>query len=199
MAAVHSEHADNLETLLDEITEAAEASEGRLTVGELLDRIGHRSFGPLLLLPALIAFTPLGAIPTLPSVMAMMVVIIAVQLLIGLDHFWLPRVLLRRSIAPQRLEKSVKWLRPTAHFIDRLIRPRLTWLTHEPFVHVAALLCILVALTVPPLEIVPFAGTFSWAAIGIFGLALIAHDGVLALLAFGFSIGAAWVVYQTLL
>ena len=199
MAAVHSEHADNLETLLDEITEAAEASEGRLTVGELLDRIGHRSFGPLLLLPALIAFTPLGAIPTLPSVMAMMVVIIAVQLLIGLDHFWLPRVLLRRSIAPQRLEKSVKWLRPTAHFIDRLIRPRLTWLTHEPFVHVAAFLCILVALTVPPLEIVPFAGTFSWAAIGIFGLALIAHDGVLALLAFGFSIGAAWVVYQTLL
>lgn len=190
---------DNLEALLDEMREAADESDGRVTVGDLLDRIGTRSFGPLLLLPALIAFTPLGGIPGVPTALACMIIVIAGQLVVGLDHFWLPGVLLRRSVEPKKLCKSVDLLRRPARWIDRLVRPRLTWLTKEPFVHLAALLCILVALSVPPLEIVPFAGTPSWAAIAIFGLALIARDGIFALLAFGVSIGAGWVVYRTLL
>jgi hypothetical protein len=37
------------------------------------------------------------------------------------------------------------------------------------------------------------------AAIGIFGLALIARDDLLFLIASGFSQGAGWVVYRTLL
>lgn len=190
---------DNLEALLDEMRDAADAAERKVTVGDLLSRIGTRSFGAFLLLPALIAFTPLGGIPGLPSVMAAMVIVIAGQLVVGLDHFWLPDVVLRRSVEPGKLRKSVDVLQRPARWVDRLIRPRLTALTREPFVHLAAGLCILVALTVPPLEVVPFAGSVSWAAIGIFGLALIARDGVLALIAFGFSLGAGWVVYRTLL
>lgn len=189
----------NLETLLAETRRAAESSDGKVTVGELLDRIGRRSFGPLLLLPALIAFTPLGGIPVLPTVMATMVIIIAAQLVVGLEHFWLPEAFLRRSFEAKKLCTSADYLQRPARWVDRMIRPRLTRLTKEPFVHLAAVICILVALTVPPLEVVPFAGTVAWIAIGLFGLALIAHDGLLALIAFAFSLGAGWVVYHTLL
>lgn len=190
---------NNLESLLDEMRAAAESSDGPVTVGELLDQIGRRSFGPLLVLPALIAFTPLGGIPLLPSLMAMMVVVISAQMLVGMEHFWMPKVVLRRSVEPDRLCKSSDFLRRPASVADKMIRPRLTRLTKEPFVHLAALICILVAFTVPPLEIVPFAGTVSWIAIGLFGLALIAHDGLLALTAFAFALGAGWTVYQTVL
>lgn len=190
---------DNLEALLEEMRRAGEESDGHVSAGALLDRIGRRSFGPLLVLPALIAFTPLGGIPVLPSVMAAMVVVVAGQLLFNMDRFWLPEVVLRRTVEARKLCKSADYLRRPAAWIDKLIRPRLTWLTKEPFVHIAAFLCILVAFTVPPLEAVPFAGTVSWIAIGIFGLALIAHDGLLALVAFAFAIGAGWVVYQTVL
>lgn len=190
---------DNLQALLKAIRRAGEESDGAVTAGDVLDRIGRRSFGPLLMLPALIAFTPLGGIPVLPSVMAAMVIVIAGQLLMNMDHFWLPQAVLRRSIEPGKLCKSVDYLRRPAGWVDKLLRPRLTWLTKEPFVHLAAFCCILVAGTVPPLEVVPFAGTVSWAAIGIFGLALIAHDGVLALVAFTFAIGSGWVVYQTVM
>lgn len=189
---------DNLRALIEEIRRAGEESDGQVTVGDLLDRIGRRSFGPLLVLPALIAFTPLGGIPVLPSVMAVMVIVVAGQLLLNMDHFWLPQVVLRRSIEAEQLCKSVDFLRRPSGWVDRLLRPRLIWLTQEPFIRLAALFCILVACTVPPLEVVPFAGTVSWAAIGIFGLALIAHDGVLALAAFAFAIGSGWVVYLTL-
>ncbi|WP_340119908.1 exopolysaccharide biosynthesis protein [Pelagibius sp. 7325] len=190
---------DDLESLLEEIGDTADAADRQVTVGDLLDRIGTRSFGAFLLLPALIAFTPLGGIPGLPTAMAAVVIVIAGQLVIGLDHFWLPDMILRRSVKPDKLRKSADVLQRPARWADKLIRPRLTGLTREPFVHLAAFACILLALTVPPLEIVPFAGSVSWAAIGIFGLALIARDGLLSLIALGFSLGAGWVVYRTLL
>jgi len=190
---------DNLESLLEEIRDAAEAADRHVRVGDLLDRIGTRSFGALLLLPALIAFTPLGGIPGLPTAMAAVVIVVAGQLVVGLDHFWLPDVILRRSVKPGKLRRSADVLQRPARWADKLIRPRLTRLTREPFVHLAALLCILLALTVPPLEVVPFAGSVSWAAIGVFGLALIARDDLLSLIALGFSLGAGWVVYRTLL
>lgn len=53
--------ASNLESLLDDTEGAAKRADGDVTVGQIMDSIGRRSFGPLLMLPALIAFTPLGA------------------------------------------------------------------------------------------------------------------------------------------
>jgi hypothetical protein len=188
----------NLEGTLDELEKASDGS-GSVSIGEILDTIGQRSFGPFLLVLALIAFTPLGGIPGLPTALAFMVIVIAGQLLFNMKQFWLPNSILRRSIERQRLRNSIGYIRPVARIVDKVIRPRLSWLTKEPFVHVAAGLCILVALTVPPLEVVPFAGAVSWAAIAALGLALIAHDGVLALIALGFTIGAAYAVFTTLL
>lgn len=47
----------------------------------------------------------------------------------------------------------------------------------------AAGLCILLALTVPPLELLPFATTAPMAAIAAFGLALLVRDGLLMVIA----------------
>ena len=191
--------ANNLESLLDDTEGAAKRAGGEVTVGQVMDSIGRRSFGPLLMLPALIAFTPLGGVPLLPTALATIVVLIAAQMLIGMDHVWLPQAVQRRGVGADKLAKSVDWLRPAARVIDKLIRPRLDHLMQPPFVQAAAFVCLLVALTVPPLEIIPFGGTVSWVAIGLFGLALIAHDGLLVIVAFAFSLGAAWTVWTTLL
>jgi hypothetical protein len=189
---------NNLEGMLDELERASEGS-GPVSVGELLDAVGRRSFGALLLVPALVGLTPLGGIPGLPTALAVVVIVVAGQLVFGMKRFWLPNIILRRSIERQRLRNSIGYLRPVARVVDKVIRPRLASLTREPFVHGAAGLCVLVALSIPPLEVVPFADTVPWAAIAAFGLALIAHDGILALIALGFSIGAAYVVFTTLL
>lgn len=186
----------DLEDVLAGMARAAEQAGEAVSVGALMHQFGRRSFGPLLLVPALIGLTPLGAIPLLPSAMAVVVILIAGQLLIGLRHFWLPRVLLERTVPRDKLDTAIEKTRPVAAVVDRLLRPRLTWLTRAPFVYPAALVCVLVALTVPPLEVVPFACALSFLSIGLFALALTADDGLLTLLAFAVALGAGWMVLQ---
>lgn len=188
----------DLERLLDQLESASDGT-GPVSVDELVGALGQRSFGPFLLVPALIALTPLGGIPGLPTFLALVVILVTVQLLFGMRRFWLPRFILRRSVERRRLRKAIGYLRPVVRVVDRVVRPRLISLTRPPFVGVAAVLCLLAALTVPPLEVVPFVDTVSWAAIATFGLALIAHDGVLGLIALGFTLGAAYAVFTTLL
>lgn len=54
--------------------------------------IGRRSFGPLLLMAGLIILAPVvGDIPGVPSIMGVFIVLVSVQLLIGQEHFWLPK------------------------------------------------------------------------------------------------------------
>lgn len=189
---------ENLEGVVDQIAAAAEEQSDSVSIGDLLDKTGQRSFGPMLIVPALIAFTPLGGIPGLPTLLAALVILVIVQIVIGLQGVWVPDIVRRRSVDPERLKSSLGYIRPVARTVDKVLRPRLDWLTRPPFVYVAAVLGILVALTVPPLEVVPFGGTPSWAAIAAFGLALIAHDGVLMLVALAFAGGGLALVATTL-
>lgn len=191
--------ASTLEGLIDELAAAAEEASGEVSVADVMDKVGQRSFGPLLLVPALVALTPLGGIPGLPTALAVFVVIVAGQLLAGRHGFWLPQVLMRRSVKPDKLKTSVSYARPVARIVDKVLSARLDWLTRAPFIHIAAGVCILVALTVPPMEVVPFAGTVSWVAIAAFGLALIAHDGLVMLIASAFAAGAGYLVVTTLM
>lgn len=150
-------------------------------------------------MPAIIEVSPIGGIPGLPTVLAIIVVLFAAQLLFSRKHFWLPEVISRRSVEGDRLKKALDFVRPVARWTDKVIRPRFAWATKEPFIHIVAGLCILLACTVTPLEAVPFASTAPFGTIGLFGLALIARDGLLVLLGFALSLGAFYVVYTSLM
>ena len=65
--------------------------QGRISVASFMTAIGSRSFGPLILVPSLIALSPVGAIPGLPAITSVIVVIFAVQMLLAQKHVWLPR------------------------------------------------------------------------------------------------------------
>jgi hypothetical protein len=172
----------NLVGLLAEVAKAGRDHK-KISVRDLRDLVGTRSFAPLLLIVSLIGFTPLGGIPGVPTILATIVVLAASQLIIGFNSLWLPTFLLDRKVDGRKLEKSAKSLRPFARMIDKVIRPRLTVLTNRPFLYVAALICILIAVAVPPLELVPFVDIPLWAALVAFSLALAAHDGLLMIAA----------------
>ncbi|MEZ0470800.1 exopolysaccharide biosynthesis protein [Luteimonas salinilitoris] len=173
-----------LEGVLERLAEAARR-EGQVSVAEMLAAAGQRSFGPLLLVPGLIVLSPLSGVPGLPSAVAVLVLLVAAQLLCRRHHVWLPKWALRRSVSAGLLQRAVRVLRPVARVADRLTRPRLRVLADAEglALYPIALLCILIALTMPPLELVPFANSIAGAALTAFGLALITHDGLLALVA----------------
>ncbi len=178
----------NLEELLDRLADAP-VDDGRVTFDAVLDVIGRRSFGPLLLVAGLITAAPVvGDVPGVPTIIGLFVLAIAGQLLFGRDHFWLPGWLLKLSVARRTFEKALGWMRKPARFVDRLLRQRLAMFTHGAGMYAMAVACAGIALAMPAMEVVPFSANGAGAAFAAFGLAMIAEDGLLALLAFLFTV-----------
>ena len=186
-----------LQQLLDRLDNAATGE--RIDVECMMQAVGRSSFGALLLLGGLVTLSPLGVIPGIPTLIAVAVLIVCVQLLLGRRHFWLPAWVLRRSIASQRFRRALTWLQKPARFGDRLVRPRLTALTTDAAIKVIAFGCIGVAMAMPVMEVVPFSANLAGIALTAFGLAVIAHDGLLALVAFAATAAGVVVIASQLL
>ena len=186
-----------LRQLLDRLDKAATGE--RVDVECMLQAVGRSSFGALLLLGGLVTLSPLDIIPGIPTLIAVAVLIVCVQLLSGRRYFWLPAWVLRRSIATRRFRRALAWLQKPARFGDRLVRPRLTTLTTDAAIKVIAVGCIVVALAMPVMEVVPFSANLAGTALTAFGLAVIAHDGLLALVAFAATAAGLVVIASQLL
>lgn len=184
--------------LLDSIEDAARGKD-RVSTRVVVHAVGERSFGALLVIPGLVTLAPIiGDIPGVPTLMALLVALVAVQMLFGRQHFWLPAWLLNRSVAHDKVSRVIGWLRPVARFLDRISKGRLTAITHGAGVRLIALACAMIAAAMPPMEIIPFSANAAGAALTLFGLALIAHDGLLAWLGLAVSGGAMALVVMNL-
>lgn len=188
----------NLSDLVDHLRELGERQE-QVSVQDIHDALGERSFGPFLAIPALIEITPIGGIPGLPTAIALVIALISAQLLFGRDHLWLPGFLERQTLKGDRIKKGMAWLERPAAWIDRVLRPRLSWFSGKAGLRVVALLCILLCTTVPPLELLPFASSIPMGAIALMGLGLMARDGLVILLAaLGALVGLGALLLATL-
>ena len=181
--------ASDLEAVLGDLQRAAKSNGAKVSVGEIVETFGKRSFGPLLLLTGLLGMTPVAAIPSAPSIIALITVLIAGQLLFGRETIWLPGFLEKLSVKAERVAKAARVAQKPVHIADRIVRPRLQPLTTPLADRVVALACVLVAICVPPLEFLPFVAFVPSLAIFAFGLSLVARDGLLVLIALTLTAG----------
>lgn len=188
----------SLEQLLDRLDEASEGQD-QVSMERLMDTIGRRSFGPLLLLIGIILVSPLSGIPGLPSTMGVAVFLLSLQMLLRRKRIWLPGWILRRSIGQQKFAGAANWMRRPARFIDRFVKQRLAFLVDGPGSLPIALVCLVLAVTLPLLEPVPFAASSAGVSLTCFGLARIAHDGVLVLIAYAATLGIGGLIAYALL
>lgn len=182
------EDVSDLVGLLDKLREA-ESDQGGVSVDAVLKAVGHRSYAPILLVAGLLTLAPgISAVPGVPTIGALLVLAVAGQMLFGRERIWLPRAIGERSIKQGSYEKALEWMRPPSRFVDRFLRPRLTFLTYRRGGNVMAAVCLVIAIGVPALELVPFSANIAGAVFVGYGLALLAHDGLLALLALAVTI-----------
>lgn len=179
--------------ILDRIESQIEEDGASLTLDDLAGAFGQRGYGPLLVVPAAIGATPVGAIPGIPSVIALVLLLFSVQMLFGRRQMWLPQMLRERQVPHDRLRTGVERLRPWAERLDRWVHGRFQSLTSPPWVKIAAVVCVVLCIAVPPLELVPFAAMLPFAAIAVIGFALLSRDGVVMLGGLSLS-GAALIV-----
>ena len=185
--------------LLDRLEAAAEGHDPT-SVGDVLAEVGDRSFGPILLLAGIVMVAPVvGDIPGVPVLMGVLVILVSGQVLARRDHFWIPGLLLRRSVSRSKVCTGVRWMRPVGRFLDRWSRPRMTVLTRGAGVFVAGVACTVIAAATPLMEVVPFSANVAGVAICAYGLALIARDGAIAMFAMVFSVGAFVLIARGLL
>ena len=188
--------ADSLAEVVEQVTHSGEPGEP-ISVDEIIEAIGQRSFGPLIVVPGLIVLSPLSGMPGVPTLGGIAVLMIAGQMLLGRESPWLPELLRRRTISNDRMAKAGSFLMPVARFVDRFTGRRLVWLTRKPYSYLIAAACVLIALVMPPLEVIIFANVVTAAAISAFGLALVADDGLLAAVAFALTAGSIGLLVTT--
>ena len=196
----------NIKSNLNSITEilceikssAAESDE--VSVRDILDMVGRRSFGPVLLLAGLVILAPLiGDIPGVPTIMGSIVFLVAIQLLIGQKKLWLPNVLLKQSTKKEKLINAIEKLEKPSAYVDKLIKPRLMYLTNGWMTYPIAGICLCISVAIPFMEFIPFSANFAGAALTAFGLSLIAKDGLLAMFGYIFTISTVgFIVYMVI-
>lgn len=188
----------DLENVLEDLESAAEQCDGPLSVGEALDAFAHRSFGALLTVIALVAALPLiGAIPGVSILTGALVILVAVQFLFGRDTPWTPKWLREISIDAETVRAGADKAKPYAARVDSVIRPRLTQITKGAWARTSiAVLSILLALLFFPAALVPFGVWVPALSVMALGLALLANDGLLALIGVIGGVGSlALVIY----
>lgn len=165
----------------------ARKAHSKVSVDDILKALGPRSFAPLVLAIGLIAVTPVDSIPTLPTTFGVIIFLTVGQMLLGRRSLWLPHFVSGRAVDADRLDRALVWLEPHVPRFDRLIGQRIAWLTHGGFLIAIALCCLLLAATMPFLELIPLLSTVPALAFTAFGIALLLHDGIAALFGYGFT------------
>ncbi|MGP1358864.1 exopolysaccharide biosynthesis protein [Roseicyclus sp.] len=174
-----------LSDIVDELGHAAGETQGdRVEVGHLIDALDHRGYGAALAVLPLIELSPLGGIPGFPTLLALTIAIITARLLMGYEHLWAPGWLRRRKLPSDRVMQSVEWLKPLTKRIDAQLHARLSRFAGPAGRRAAGIVILALLLTVPPLELVPFATSGPMIVISVFGLGLLFRDGLLMLVGF---------------
>jgi hypothetical protein len=163
----------------------------RATLGEILEALGDRAFGLLIVLLVLPTLIPGPPIPGYSLIFAAAIALIASQLARGFDQPVLPAWWLRRSFDRARLDALLIRATPYLRRFERVAHARPTLLTTrrgERWIGALAI-AVAAALAVP----VPLGNTPPGLALLVIGIGLIERDG--RLLAVGALAGVAAVLY----
>lgn len=188
-------HADSIGDVVDGVEEIADKQD-EVAIDDLLEEFGDRSFAPLMLILALVGISPVGGIPSVPTIIALCIAIIAAQMAWGRKHVWLPGFITGRGVSSDRLTKGDDTLRKIADVLDSIAKGRLKALASGPARRVVAGLIVVLCLALPVLEIVPFAAAAPFLAIAMLSLALMVRDGLVLLIGGAVAVAAlAYGVY----
>ncbi|NVP54539.1 exopolysaccharide biosynthesis protein [Rhizobium sp. DBTS2] len=189
-------------TILSEL--ADDTARERISVGDILAAMGDRAFGALMLIFALPNILPTP--PGTSAILGAPLVVLTAQMTVGLKP-WLPQVISNRSMLTKDFAAIVGRLQPWLQRAERLLRPRMSYLTTPPAEYFVGAVCLVLAvilfLPMPLGNILP-ALAISLAAFGILerdGAWVIAGliFAVVAIIVVGGAIVAATLAFLLLL
>lgn len=123
--------------------------------------------------------------------LALPLLIVAPQIIVGRQRLWLPETFKRLSVKRPAMVKLLRRVLPHLARVESVVRPRLRFLTGKIGAFVVGVACTLVAvILVLPIPLVSVVPAFALAA---FSLGLTRKDGVFVLVGCGLLVLAAGV------
>ncbi len=166
---------------------AAEAKGDAVSLEWILDQLHERAFGLFLLILALPCCIPF--LYGVPQVVALPLMFVSVQILIGRRVPWLPARLGARTVSAEGLQNLSRRAGPWLRRIEAFSRPRLAILTRGPFDRVVGLLLVVFSASI--LVPLPGTNTVPGFAVVVVSMGLLQRDGILVIL--GAILGTAWI------
>ncbi|EHU5002099.1 exopolysaccharide biosynthesis protein [Vibrio vulnificus] len=143
-----------------------------ITLRNLTDRLGDRTFGMLLMLIALFNVLPLVSI-----IGGILIATLGLQMILGRRKAWLPSVILDKELPNDKVQAILRTFEPKVRKLEQYIYPRIQYM-EAPVVDqvngcIIMLLGLLISLPFPFTNIAP---AF---VVMIMGLGLMERDGLL--------------------
>ncbi|MFW5654747.1 MAG: exopolysaccharide biosynthesis protein [Roseicyclus sp.] len=153
----------------------------------ILAQLHERAFGLFLLVLALPCCIPF--LYGVPQIVALPLMFISVQILLGRDTPWLPERLGARTVSAAALASLADRAEPWLRRIEAVSRPRFTRLTRAPLDRLVGLALVVFSASI--LVPLPGTNTVPGFAVVIVAMGLLQRDGVLVIL--GTLLGTVWI------
>lgn len=157
----------------------------------MVDALGERGFGLLLILLALPNCIPFPGVPGVSFVTGMAIFYISIQLILARDELVLPEWLNRKSFTRGQLSTFIGKTNRLLRWLEKPIRPRLSSMIAGPGERIIGCIALVHAVTLAlP---IPMGNLPQGIALILLALALIELDGLMAIFGYLASIAAiAW-------
>jgi hypothetical protein len=146
----------------------------RILVSDLVEAMETIGFGFVMTIFSLCAIVPLP--PPAPSIMALPLVIFSAQLMLGYQAPKLPKVFAKRSVKRSTVAMLVQKSSPYLRKIERILRPRLSFMISNTAERVIGFLSLVFSLFV--LLPMPLSNFIPGLGILIISLGLLGKDGL---------------------
>ena len=155
-----------------------------------MQSLHERGFGLLMAVLVLPNCVPVPIPPGMSTVFSIPLLFLSTQMLIGLDHPWLPLWLRRKRVGHGILARAVRIIAPKMRWLEKFLRPRLSFASSKTGERVVGLFWLIFALDIavplPATNFVPGISTL------VMALGLLNKDGVVMLI--GAVIGSIYTV-----
>ncbi|MDA0785130.1 MAG: exopolysaccharide biosynthesis protein [Proteobacteria bacterium] len=146
-------------------------AEEKVSVGTFMGGLQRRSFGGILIVLAL-----LGMVPGVSFFAGLVMIVPAIQMMIGLRAPAMPRFVRARELRVDQLRLLLRNITPRLQHLERYVRPRWTVLTDAPMPNIAGLMILVLALVI--MVPIPFSNFLPAFAVVLIALGLLERDGI---------------------
>lgn len=153
-----------------------ETTADQVEIRSIVNALKDRSFGVLMIMFAV----PNAVIPGISWILGAPIVLIGLQLALGRKSLWLPEFMLRQKMSRELFQKIAARVTTFLVWIERLLKPRLGFMTTEPIQRLIGVFLTLTALVL--MAPIPWGNALPAFGIAFISIGLIEKDG-LAILA----------------